>query len=169
MAYERGRISVSLQEDSTGALAAFSRVRPDPAPPRPPKSSPSGVTADGCRNCPVSPQSVSHEPKERKSVTVEEQPSGVYHYNYCEDDSATGDCPFGPYQGRQTSAIFEAAKRELVKLMKVEVRDRNGAGTGELWLCGGPLLRCGGFPSLRGGPPWVCGGPCRFMLVPITS
>ncbi|KAF1545024.1 Neuropathy target esterase, partial [Eudyptula minor] len=89
MAYERGRISVSLQEDSTGALAAFSR-------------------------------SVSHEPKERKSVTVEEQPSGVYHYNYCEDDSATGDCPFGPYQGRQTSAIFEAAKRELVKLMKVE-------------------------------------------------
>ncbi|NXL06126.1 PLPL6 esterase, partial [Mesembrinibis cayennensis] len=89
MAYERGRISVSLQEDSTGALAAFSR-------------------------------SVSHEPKERKSVTVEEQPSGVYHYNYCEDDLATGDCPFGPYQGRQTSAIFEAAKRELVKLMKVE-------------------------------------------------
>ncbi|XP_074786080.1 patatin-like phospholipase domain-containing protein 6 isoform X3 [Athene noctua] len=89
MAYERGRISVSLQEDSTGALAAFSR-------------------------------SISHEPKERKSVTVEEQPSGVYHYNYCEDDSSTGDCPFGPYQGRQTSAIFEAAKRELVKLMKVE-------------------------------------------------
>ncbi|NWX20513.1 PLPL6 esterase, partial [Aegotheles bennettii] len=89
MAYERGRISVSLQEDSTGALAAFSR-------------------------------SVSHEPKERKSVTVEEQPSGVYHYNYCEDESAAGDCPFGPYQGRQTSAIFEAAKRELVKLMKVE-------------------------------------------------
>ncbi|XP_074990317.1 patatin-like phospholipase domain-containing protein 6 isoform X7 [Calonectris borealis] len=89
MAYERGRISVSLQEDSTGALAAFSR-------------------------------SVSHEPKERKSVTVEEQPSGVYHYNYCEDDSATGNCPFGPYQGRQTSAIFEAAKQELVKLMKVE-------------------------------------------------
>uniref|UniRef100_A0A8B9MKK3 lysophospholipase n=1 Tax=Accipiter nisus TaxID=211598 RepID=A0A8B9MKK3_9AVES len=89
MAYERGRISVSLQEDSTGALAAFSR-------------------------------SVSHEPKERKSVTVEEQPSGVYHYNYCEDDTAPGDCPFGPYQGRQTSAIFEAAKRELVKLMKVE-------------------------------------------------
>ncbi|KAM6100858.1 patatin-like phospholipase domain-containing protein 6 [Pterocles gutturalis] len=89
MAYERGRISVSLQEDSTGALAAFSR-------------------------------SVSHEPKERKSVTVEEQPSGVYHYNYCEDESAAGDCPFGLYQGRQTSAIFEAAKRELVKLMKVE-------------------------------------------------
>ncbi|KFQ99678.1 Neuropathy target esterase, partial [Nipponia nippon] len=81
---------------------------------------PTGVAADTCRSYPISPQSVSHEPKERKSVTVEEQPSGVYHYNYCEDDSATGDCPFGPYQGRQTSAIFEAAKRELVKLMKVE-------------------------------------------------
>uniref|UniRef100_A0A670K9F3 lysophospholipase n=1 Tax=Podarcis muralis TaxID=64176 RepID=A0A670K9F3_PODMU len=82
MAYERGRISVSLQEDSSVSLAGFSR--------------------------------------ERKSVTVEEQPSGIYHYNYCEDDSATGDCPFGPYQGCQTSAIFEAAKRELVKLMKIE-------------------------------------------------
>ncbi|XP_061438750.1 patatin-like phospholipase domain-containing protein 6 isoform X13 [Rhineura floridana] len=89
MAYERGRISVSLQEDSSVSLAGFAR-------------------------------STSHEPRERKSVTVEEQPSGIYHYNYCEDDSATGDCPFGPYQGCQTSAIFEAAKRELVKLMKIE-------------------------------------------------
>uniref|UniRef100_A0A8C0IVK1 lysophospholipase n=1 Tax=Chelonoidis abingdonii TaxID=106734 RepID=A0A8C0IVK1_CHEAB len=77
MAYERGRISVSLQEESTGTM-------------------------------------------ERRSVTVEEQPPGTYHYNYCEDDSAGGACPFGPYQGRQTSAIFEAAKRELVKLMKIE-------------------------------------------------
>ncbi|XP_044278225.1 patatin-like phospholipase domain-containing protein 6 isoform X5 [Varanus komodoensis] len=89
MAYERGRISVSLQEDSSVSLAGFAR-------------------------------SISHEPRERKSVTVEEQPSGIYRYNYCEDDSATGNCPFGPYQGRQTSAIFEAAKRELVKLMKIE-------------------------------------------------
>uniref|UniRef100_A0A8C0HHH5 lysophospholipase n=1 Tax=Chelonoidis abingdonii TaxID=106734 RepID=A0A8C0HHH5_CHEAB len=69
---------------------------------------------------PLSLQSVSQEPKERRSVTVEEQPPGTYHYNYCEDDSAGGACPFGPYQGRQTSAIFEAAKRELVKLMKIE-------------------------------------------------
>ncbi|XP_050781719.1 patatin-like phospholipase domain-containing protein 6 isoform X8 [Gopherus flavomarginatus] len=89
MAYERGRISVSLQEESTGTMASFS-------------------------------QSVSQEPKERRSVTVEEQSPGTYHYNYCEDDSAGGACPFGPYQGRQTSAIFEAAKRELVKLMKIE-------------------------------------------------
>uniref|UniRef100_A0A8C3HHU3 Patatin like phospholipase domain containing 6 n=1 Tax=Chrysemys picta bellii TaxID=8478 RepID=A0A8C3HHU3_CHRPI len=77
MAYERGRISVSLQEESTGTM-------------------------------------------ERRSVMVEEQPPGTYHFNYCEDDSAGGACPFGPYQGRQTSAIFEAAKRELVKLMKIE-------------------------------------------------
>ncbi|NXS97084.1 PLPL6 esterase, partial [Jacana jacana] len=87
MAYERGRISVSLQEDST--MATFSR-------------------------------SVSHEAKERKSVMVEEQPSGVHHYNDSEDDTAAGTCLFGPYQGRQTSAIFEAAKQELVKLMKVK-------------------------------------------------
>uniref|UniRef100_A0A8C3J8F1 lysophospholipase n=1 Tax=Calidris pygmaea TaxID=425635 RepID=A0A8C3J8F1_9CHAR len=69
---------------------------------------------------PPPPQSVSHEAKERKSVTVEEQPSGVHHDNDCEEDAATGTCPFGPYQGRQTSAIFEAAKQELVKLMKVK-------------------------------------------------
>lgn len=36
MAYERGRISVSLQEDSTSPLAAFSRV--GLGPPRPPQS-----------------------------------------------------------------------------------------------------------------------------------
>ncbi|XP_059728120.1 patatin-like phospholipase domain-containing protein 6 isoform X3 [Haemorhous mexicanus] len=93
MAYERGRISVSLQEDSTGAFGQ-----------------------------------VSQEPKERKSVTLEEQPSGVYHYSSCEEDTASGTgtgmgtwtCPFGPYQGRQTSDIFEEAKRELIKLMKIE-------------------------------------------------
>ncbi|KAM7026460.1 LOW QUALITY PROTEIN: patatin-like phospholipase domain-containing protein 6 [Acridotheres tristis] len=99
MAYERGRISVSLQEDSTGAFGQ-----------------------------------VSQEPKERKSVTLEEQPSGIYHYSSCEDTgtgtpgtpgtgtpgTGTGTCPFGPYQGRQTSDIFEEAKRELIKLMKVE-------------------------------------------------
>ncbi|XP_075758226.1 patatin-like phospholipase domain-containing protein 6 isoform X11 [Pelodiscus sinensis] len=89
MAYERGRISVSLQEESTSAMASFS-------------------------------PSVSQEPKEHRSVMAEEQTPSTYHYNYCEDDSAGGACPFGPYQGRQTSAIFEAAKRELVKLMKIE-------------------------------------------------
>ncbi|XP_068949361.1 patatin-like phospholipase domain-containing protein 6 isoform X3 [Petaurus breviceps papuanus] len=78
MAYERGRISVSLQEESSGS--------PLPSMPREPR----------------------------------EQPAGACEYSFCEDESAGGDCPFGPYQGRQTSSIIEAAKRELVKLMKIE-------------------------------------------------
>nr|XP_020835525.1 neuropathy target esterase isoform X7 [Phascolarctos cinereus] len=78
MAYERGRISVSLQEESSGS--------PLPNMPREPR----------------------------------EQPAGACEYSFCEDESAGGDCPFGPYQGRQTSSIIEAAKRELVKLMKIE-------------------------------------------------
>ncbi|XP_032533188.1 neuropathy target esterase isoform X2 [Chiroxiphia lanceolata] len=89
MAYERGRISVSLQEDSTGAMAGFTR-------------------------------SVSHEPKERKSVTLEEPPPGSHQSNSSEDEAGPGPCPFGPFQGRQTNLVFEAAKQELVKLMKVE-------------------------------------------------
>uniref|UniRef100_G3R8F8 lysophospholipase n=1 Tax=Gorilla gorilla gorilla TaxID=9595 RepID=G3R8F8_GORGO len=76
MAYERGRISVSLQEEASGGSLA--------AP----------------------------EPRE--------QPAGACEYSYCEDESATGGCPFGPYQGRQTSSIFEAAKQELAKLMRIE-------------------------------------------------
>ncbi|KAG8519261.1 Neuropathy target esterase [Galemys pyrenaicus] len=82
MAYERGRISVSLQEEASGA--------PQVAPARTP----------------------TQEPRE--------QPAGACEYSYCEDESATGGCPFGPYQGRQTSSIFEAAKRELAKLMCIE-------------------------------------------------
>uniref|UniRef100_A0A670K946 lysophospholipase n=1 Tax=Podarcis muralis TaxID=64176 RepID=A0A670K946_PODMU len=75
MAYERGRISVSLQEDS----------------------------------------SVSQITSGERELELP-----CFCRNSCIDDSATGDCPFGPYQGCQTSAIFEAAKRELVKLMKIE-------------------------------------------------
>ncbi|XP_038596380.1 patatin-like phospholipase domain-containing protein 6 isoform X4 [Tachyglossus aculeatus] len=82
MAYERGRISVSLQEESS-------------------ETSLSGL-----------PRSMSQEPRE--------QPAGACQYSFCEDELAGGDCPFGPYQGRQTSSIFEAAKRELVKLMNIE-------------------------------------------------
>ncbi|XP_074061205.1 patatin-like phospholipase domain-containing protein 6 isoform X2 [Macrotis lagotis] len=82
MAYERGRISVSLQEESSGSPL------------------------------PNMPRSMSQEPRE--------QPAGACEYSFCEDESAGGDCPFGPYQGRQTSSIIEAAKRELVKLMKIE-------------------------------------------------
>ncbi|XP_077835867.1 patatin-like phospholipase domain-containing protein 6 isoform X21 [Macaca mulatta] len=82
MAYERGRISVSLQEEASGGSQA--------TPARTP----------------------TQEPRE--------QPAGACEYSYCEDESATGGCPFGPYQGRQTSSIFEAAKRELAKLMRIE-------------------------------------------------
>uniref|UniRef100_A0A8C5P5J6 lysophospholipase n=1 Tax=Jaculus jaculus TaxID=51337 RepID=A0A8C5P5J6_JACJA len=78
MAYERGRISMSLQEEASGG--------------------PQAVTARELR----------------------EQPAGACEYSYCEDESASGGCPFGPYQGRQTSSIFEAAKRELAKLMRIE-------------------------------------------------
>ncbi|KAF4014662.1 hypothetical protein G4228_006582, partial [Cervus hanglu yarkandensis] len=82
MAYERGRISVSLQEEASGGFQAASARTP------------------------------SQEPRE--------QPAGACEYSYCEDESAPGSCPFGPYQGRQTSSIFEAAKQELAKLMQIE-------------------------------------------------
>lgn len=138
MAYERGRISVSLQEDSSGA---FGQVRlalplnptPNPIPDLPLNPTPNPPHRGGGG----APQSVSQEPKERKSVTLEEQPSGIYHYSSCEEDTGTGTgtgtCPFGPYQGRQSSDIFEEAKRELIKLMKVEVR----AAMGSAGLCVG--------------------------------
>uniref|UniRef100_A0A8C9KK63 Patatin like phospholipase domain containing 6 n=1 Tax=Panthera tigris altaica TaxID=74533 RepID=A0A8C9KK63_PANTA len=82
MAYERGRISVSLQEEASGG--------PQAAPARTP----------------------TQEPRE--------QPAGACEHSFCEEELATGGCPFGPYQGRQTSSIFEAAKRELAKLMRIE-------------------------------------------------
>lgn len=84
-----------------------------------------GWEQGGHRPCPT--QTPTQEPRE--------QPAGACEYSYCEDESATGGCPFGPYQGRQTTSIFEAAKRELAKLMRIEVGgrperlgDRSGAG-----------------------------------------
>nr|XP_015204594.1 PREDICTED: neuropathy target esterase-like isoform X2 [Lepisosteus oculatus] len=86
MAYERGRISVSLQEDGTAsATPTFSR-------------------------------SVSQEPRERKSVTVEEQPSGVYLYP--EEDVL--DSLYGPLHGKHANNLFEEAKNEVLKLMRIE-------------------------------------------------
>ncbi|XP_027529571.1 neuropathy target esterase-like, partial [Neopelma chrysocephalum] len=131
MAYERGRISVSLQEDSTGAMAGFAR-------------------------------SVSHEPKERKSVTLEEPPPGSHQSNSSEDEAGPGPCPFGPFQGRQTNLVFEAAKQELVKLMKVE------------FLVLVPVPSCWSPVALG----WVSGGLVillpswwspLFVVVPMTS
>ncbi|XP_033927859.1 patatin-like phospholipase domain-containing protein 6 isoform X4 [Melopsittacus undulatus] len=89
LAYERGRISVSLQEDRTSTFPTFSR-------------------------------SISHEPKERKTVTLEEQPSGIYRYSYGRDEPTPMNPPVGPYQGSQSSTILETAKQELGKLMKLE-------------------------------------------------
>lgn len=74
-----------------------------------------------------------------------EQPAGACEYSYCEDESATGGCLFGPYQGRQTSSIFEAAKRELAKLMRIEVSS-HGPGA----------KRCGGG---RGGQAGLVSTP----------
>ena len=63
-------------------------------------------------------------PTQTPTQELREQPAGACEYSYCEDELATGGCPFGPYQGRQTSSIFEAAKRELAKLMRIEVGSR---------------------------------------------
>lgn len=88
-------------------------------------------------------------------MTVEEQPSGIYRYS-CEDESAAVDCPFEPYQGRQTSAIFEAAKQELVKLMKVEVRS--------------PTETAQGDPGASGWFGVTSWGPPQYLVVvPVTS
>lgn len=81
MAYERGRISVSLQEDSTGTLSSFTKD------------------------------------KERKSVTVEEQPSGVYYYP---DEETAFDNLYSAVRGKETNELFETAIKDLQGLMKIE-------------------------------------------------
>lgn len=125
MAYERGRISVSLQEEASGGpQVAPARVRPCPPPSLP---SPQGA--------PRTPREVrwehrGHGPCPMQTPTQEprEQPAGACEHNFCEEELAAGGCPFGPYQGRQTSSIFEAAKRELAKLMRIEVGGRGSRG-----------------------------------------
>ncbi|KAM8793915.1 patatin-like phospholipase domain-containing protein 6 [Eudromia elegans] len=66
--------------------------------------------------------SVSHEPKERRpgtaEGTTEEPPPGAA--TGAEDEPGGGDGPFGSRAGAGGGGVFEAAKRELVKLMKVE-------------------------------------------------
>ncbi|XP_048473832.1 patatin-like phospholipase domain-containing protein 6 isoform X2 [Rhincodon typus] len=84
MAYERGRISSSLQEDSPLSSMPLSRSAPQ-------------------------------ETRERKSVTVEEHPSCVYLYT--EDDT---DEVYGAPQIKHVGTIFEEAKQELLKLLRIE-------------------------------------------------
>ncbi|NXH14585.1 PLPL6 esterase, partial [Bucco capensis] len=86
IAYERGRISVSLQEATSGPMAIFTR-----------------------------------EPKEQRSLMLEEHPAGIYPYNADqEEDVVATEGPFGADQGPQANATFNAAKQELAKLMKLE-------------------------------------------------
>ncbi|XP_069783699.1 patatin-like phospholipase domain-containing protein 6 isoform X4 [Narcine bancroftii] len=80
MAYERGRISVSLQEE-----------------------------------IPLSHSSFGRDTRERKSVTVEGQPSSVYLYPEDEPDDIDG-----ADQVKHVGSIFEEAKQELLKLMRIE-------------------------------------------------
>lgn len=135
MAYERGRISVSLQEEASGGFqAASARVRPCPLPlPLPPDSNPLLVPWPSHRwslprrKVRGSMEVIAPAPQ-TPSQEAREQPAGACEYSYCEDESAPGSCPFGPYQGRQTSSIFEAAKQELAKLMQIEV-----GSPGRLW------------------------------------
>lgn len=141
MAYERGRISVSLQEEASGGpQAAPARVRPCPLSPSLPSALPApwsgpwwhlrkrfGWEHRGHRPSPV--QTPTQEPRE--------QPAGACEHSYGEDELAAGGCPFGPYQGRQTSSIFEAAKRELAKLMRIEVGGHGVLGDME-WRVGRP-------------------------------
>ncbi|XP_066564177.1 patatin-like phospholipase domain-containing protein 6 isoform X3 [Amia ocellicauda] len=85
MAYERGRISVSLQEDGIASVPSFTR-------------------------------SPFQETRERKSVTVEEQPSGVYLY----PEEEVLDSLYGPLHGKHNATLFEEAKKEVLKLMRIE-------------------------------------------------
>ncbi|XP_041032927.1 patatin-like phospholipase domain-containing protein 6 isoform X2 [Carcharodon carcharias] len=84
MAYERGRISASLQEDIPVNHMPLSRSAPQ-------------------------------ETRERKSVTVEEHPSCVYLYPEDETDEV-----YGATQVKHVGTIFEEAKQELLKLMRIE-------------------------------------------------
>lgn len=83
MAYERGRISVSLQEELPFS-PSFSRSAP-------------------------------HDTRERRSVTMEGQPSSVHLYPEDEPDDIDG-----AFQVKHVGTIFEEAKQELLKLMRIE-------------------------------------------------
>ncbi|MGH0175506.1 UNVERIFIED_CONTAM: hypothetical protein FKN15_070565 [Acipenser sinensis] len=81
MAYERGRISVSLQEDGMMGTPSFTR-------------------------------SVSQDPRERKSGTVEETHSGV------EEDGLDGLDRTLPC--KHSANLFEEGKKDILKLMLIE-------------------------------------------------
>lgn len=65
----------------------------------------------------VSLQSVSQEQREKK-VTVDEVPSGIYLYP--EEESGTDNVPT-PVTTRYSSALIEEGRKEILKLMGIEV------------------------------------------------
>lgn len=67
--------------------------------------------------------------KSKKSVMVAETPSAVFHYSDCSSDETL--------TSGKTDAIFTAAKKDLLTLMKLEVGVRAPA----------PWLHCGGQAS----------------------
>ncbi|XP_028826859.1 neuropathy target esterase isoform X2 [Denticeps clupeoides] len=75
------------------------------------------VSAEDGNTPPTFTRSVSQEPKERKSVTLEEVPSGVYLYP---EEEGSLENVYGPLPGRPNGALFEEAKKEILKLMKIE-------------------------------------------------
>lgn len=62
---------------------------------------------------------MSQDQKERKSVTVEEVPSGVYLYP---EEEGGLETVYGPLSGRPSASLFEEAQKEILQLMRIEVR-----------------------------------------------
>ncbi|XP_076146063.1 patatin-like phospholipase domain-containing protein 6 isoform X4 [Alosa pseudoharengus] len=75
------------------------------------------VSAEDGNTPPTFTRSVSQEQKERKSVTVDEVPSGVYLYP---EEEGSLESVYGPLPGRPNAALFEEAQKEILKLMKIE-------------------------------------------------
>ncbi|KAI1886603.1 hypothetical protein AGOR_G00197510 [Albula goreensis] len=72
---------------------------------------------EGAPTPPTFTRSVSQDQRERKSVTVEEVPSGVYLYPEEEGGLETF---YGPLHGRPSATLFEEAQKEILKLMRIE-------------------------------------------------
>ncbi|KPP66593.1 neuropathy target esterase-like [Scleropages formosus] len=78
-----------------------------------------GETAGGSRTATGGVDaSMSQDQRERKSVTVEEVPSGVYLYS---EEEGSLESLYGPVTpGRHTTTLFEEAQKEILKLMRIE-------------------------------------------------
>ncbi|KAJ8363100.1 hypothetical protein SKAU_G00119310 [Synaphobranchus kaupii] len=72
---------------------------------------------EGAPTPPAFTRSVSQDQRERKSVTVDEVPSGVYLYP--EEEGGMENC-YGTLHGRASASLFEEAQKEILKLMQLE-------------------------------------------------